>query len=170
VVSFAETYPGFPPERRGLAIDMVRYEHAFVEVFDGPDTPPLDVARLQAVPESAWETARIVLHPLLVRMRLGWPVHSIRFAVRDGTGPELPSAPAPVAVAVYRKDLVIHYEELSDAAFELLEALALGTPLVPAMNRIAEHADPSEAAALEADVGTWFQRWASWGWIVDVVE
>ena len=44
IVRFAEVYPGFPTDRRGLAIDMVRYENAFVDVFDGPEYAPLNPA------------------------------------------------------------------------------------------------------------------------------
>jgi hypothetical protein len=164
---FAAGWEGLSPDRRALAIDMARYELAFVEVFDGAEVPALDAAKLAAVPEEAWETARIVLHPLLARMRFDHPVHRLRYAIREGGRPELP-APEPTRVALFRRDLVIHYEELEPLAFDVLEALAAGGPLAAAMERVAAAGGPSAEVELQARVGTWFRQWAGWGWIVDV--
>jgi hypothetical protein len=164
---FAAGWQGFAPDRRALAIDMAHYELAFVEVFDGADVPALDAAKLTAVPEEAWDSARIALHPLLALMRFDHPVHRLRYAIREGNRPELP-APEPTRVALFRRDLVIHYEELEPLAFDVLEALAAGTPLAAAMGRVAAAGGASAEAELQARVGTWFRQWAGWGWIVDV--
>ena len=167
VAAFAEGWEGFDPQRRALAVEMARYELAFVDVFDGADVPPLDPQKLAALPDEAWETARIVLHPLMARMRFDYPVHRLRYAIREGKQPELPAA-EPTRVVLFRRDLVIHYEELQPLAHELLEALAAGEALVGAMNRLAAAAGPAAEAELQASVGDWFRQWAAWGWIVDV--
>lgn len=170
LVPFAERYEGFAADRRGLAVAMARYEHAFVDVFDGADPPPLDPEKLRALPEQAWETARIVLSPLLARLVSEYPVHTLRYAIKSGETPDLAvhAAPGPFHLGLYRKDCMIHYEVLTPEAFRLLDALARGVPLVPACAALAADLDAAAAAELNAQVGTWFQQWAAWGWIIDV--
>lgn len=174
IPGFAERYQGFPPARRDLCVDLARYENAFIEIFDGPEPPPLDPDKLRSLPPEAWDTARIVLHPLLARMTVGHPVHRIRFAVKSGESPDLAEICAdgvtrdPIHLAVFRKDLTIRYEELEPEAARLLDGLAEGVPLVPACAAAAEGIPEARAAELEAKVATWFQQWTSWGVIVDV--
>lgn len=183
LVAFAERYEGFAADRRELARDMARYENAFVDVFDGADPPPLDPDKLRALPEQAWETARVVLSPLLARITARYPVHTIRYAVKSGEAPDLSvygvgradpgearadGAPGPFYIGLYRRDCVIHFEVLSAEAFQLLDALARGVPLVPACAALAADREAEAAAELEARVGAWFQQWAAWGWIIDV--
>jgi len=173
IVGFAEGYAGFAPEKRAAALEMVRYENAIVDVFDAADPAPLDPAKIAALPEDAWERARIVLHPQLVRMRLEHPVHTFRIdakAAADAAeeAPAFP-APRPVRLALFRRELMVSYEELPAEAFDLLEALAQGEPLVPACNRLAAQLGEAEAEALGGKIGPWFQQWTSWRWIVDVV-
>jgi len=175
IPAFAEGYSGFPADQRDLCVDMARYENAFIEIFDGPEPPPLDAAKLRDLPASAWETARIVLHPLLTRMTVRYPVHKLRFAVKSEETPPLsehPRAAEPIHLAIFRKDLTIHYEVLTPEAARLLDLLAQGVPLVPACAAVAEGATrtggAARAAELEAAVGAWFQQWTSWGIIVDI--
>jgi hypothetical protein len=156
-----------PEALREMAVEMAAYELAMVEVFDAADVPPLAAEKLGALPEDAWESARVVIHPALQRMHLRWPVHRLRYQVREGTTPSRPTLPEPCHLALFRQELTIRFEELDPLAFELLEALAAGEPLVPAMSRLAD-ANPQRATALQASVGGWFQSWAAWGWIVDV--
>jgi hypothetical protein len=173
ITTFAEGYAGFAPEHRAAALEMIRYENAIVDVFDAAEPPPLDAAKLAALPEDAWERARIVLHPQLVRRKLAYPVHTFRIAARAAAdaGDEAPPFPAPreVHLALFRRELTVSYEELPAEAFALLEALGQGEPLVPACNRLAGTLGEAEAAALGANIGPWFQQWTGWRWIVDVV-
>jgi hypothetical protein len=168
-VPFSVRYEGFAPDKRLLALDMVRYEHAMIDVFDGADPPPLDPQKIQGLPDSAWETARIVLHPLLVPMTLDYPVHTIRAAVRKGEAPALPDHAETVHVVLYRRDFKVCFEVLEPEAFQLLQALSEGEPLVPACNRIAAGLSDEAAARVAGSVGSWFQQWTLWGWIADVV-
>ncbi len=172
IVAFAERYAGFPDERRELCVELVRYENAFVELFDGPEPPPLDPRKIAALAPEAWETARVVLHPLAVRLTVRHRVHDLRFAVRSGETPDLAllGAPAasPIELVLFRKELVIHYEVLAPEQARLFDRLASGTPLVPACSAIAEGLEPERAAALQGEVGRWFQQWTAWSLIVDV--
>ena len=54
------------------------------------------------------------------------------------------------------------------ARSRLFDRLASGTPLVPACSAIAEGLEPERAAALQGEVGRWFQQWTAWSLIVDV--
>jgi hypothetical protein len=172
LVPFAERWDGFPAERRSIALEMIRYEQAFIDLIDGPEPPPLDPGKLQSLPADAWERARIVLHPLLARMRLEHPLHLYRLAVLDvgeaGESAPFPM-PSPVSLVLYRRENVVRYDEVEPEALALLDALAAGEPLVGACDSVAATLDAAGAEALGGKVGPWFQRWTANRWIVDVV-
>ena len=98
----------------------------------------------------------------MARLRLGYPVHRLRLAVREGAKPALPE-PSPVRLALFRHQLVVHFEELEPAAFALLDALARGLPLGAACTEAARGLDEAELAALAGQLGPWFEAWARWG-------
>ncbi len=165
---FAERWDGFPAGRRSIALEMIRYEQAFIELFDGPEPPPLDAGKLQSLPDDAWERARIVLHPLLARLRLEHPLHLYRLAATGSDDPPPFPAAAPVDLVLYRHDNVVRYDEVEPEALALLDALAAGETLVAACDRVAATLDPARADALGGKVGPWFQRWTANRWIIDV--
>jgi hypothetical protein len=169
---FAAAFRGWPPGRRDAALEMLRYEQCFIDLFDGAEPPPLDLAKLQAMPEDGWDRARLVLHPLLARLRLEHPMHLYRLAaLHADEGAEPPPFPERVAVCLvlYRGDNVIRYDELAPEAFALLEALAAGETLPAACEKATAALDPAAREAIEAKVGPWFQDWTAKRWIVDVV-
>lgn len=168
MATFVARYPRLPEDRADLARDMARYERAFVDVFDGADPAPLPSARLAALRPQDWERARIVLSPLVQRMRLGYPVHLLRKAVRGGESPPLPD-PAPIHLALFRRDLVVSFEELDDDQHALLAALDRGASLVEACAEVADGKPVEATERLARDVGGWFRDWASFGFIADVV-
>jgi hypothetical protein len=172
IARFAGRHEGFAsPAERALAADMARYELGLLDVFVGPDAPPLDPQALADLPEDAWETARILLHPAMVRLTLSYPVHRLRKAWLGGQEAARPEAPAPVHLILYRaKDLDTHFEEVSPEAYALLGALLEGVPLVPACARVAEGLSAAERDALDENVGRWFQQWAAWGLLVGVTR
>jgi hypothetical protein len=170
IVPFAERYPDFPEAMRTVTLEMIRYENALIDVFDGPDVPPLDPQKLTSLAEDAWERARIVLHPLLRRFRVEYPVHRLRLTSKETDAQiEAPPSSAPAHIVLFRRDNVIRFEELTPLAFDLLDALARGEPLVGACDRLAAPLAPAEAEGLSAQVGPWFQQWTTLSWIVDVV-
>lgn len=171
--TFSEAWEGFPADKEALARDMARYELCFVDVFDAADPEPLDPAKISAIPEDGWSTARIVLNPLVKRLRVTYPVHQLRWDVKmmhkkGKPAPSLPG-PAPAGVALFRKDLIIHFEVLDDVAYELLDALDRGTALVPACEEVTRGLTAERAAELNANIGPWFKKWARWGWFLDVL-
>jgi hypothetical protein len=148
---------------------MARYELELVEVFDGPDVPPLDPAKLAGMAEDDWNTARIVLHPLVVCLSLKYPVHRLRVAIKSGEDVKLPDAPSPVDIILFRQDFLPHFEELTPEAFAIIQAIGEGIPLVPALERVASTLTPERQEYVVSKLGTWFQTWTAWGLIVDIV-
>jgi hypothetical protein len=169
--AFLDAYP-LDPSIAVIARDMVRYELAFIDVFDGALPPPLDATRIASLSPEAWQVAMLELSPLVRRMRFDFPVHELRLAVRsraEGDPPPPLPAARPVRLALFRRDDVVHFEELDPTAFALLDALAGGASLVAACGAVAETLSPEEATALGPKVGEWFRRWAAWGFIAEVV-
>jgi hypothetical protein len=154
-----------------LCVDMARLEWAYVELFDAADAPPLDAAKLAAVPEEAWATARIVLAPAVALLRVAYPVGELRRKLRESSGTDdavpIPER-QPAALVLYRgADLRLYNARVGGAAFAVLEELARGVPLVPACERAAERV-PGGAAEIEEHTGEWFLDWGRRGWVVDV--
>lgn len=180
IVPFAVAFPDFPEAVKAALLEMVRYENALVDVFDGPDVPPLDPQKLAALPEDAWERARIVLHPLVHLFRVEYPVHRLRLLARRADAASTaegatsavtlaaPPEKAPTSLVLFRQGTMIRFEEIEPLAFDLLAALGQGEPLVGACERISAALAPAEAEALSAQVGSWFQQWTKLSWIVDV--
>ncbi|AKT40019.1 DNA-binding domain-containing protein [Chondromyces crocatus] len=167
IVPFAELYPDFPPDQEALCRELCRFEHAHIDLFDGAEPPPLDPARLGAMTEDDWSTARVVLHPLLRRFRLTYPVHTLREAARAGRELAVPE-PRDVHLLLFRRDLQIRLQEIDPLAYQLLSALARGVALIPACEEIADHATEDDATRLGEHVQRWFAQWASAGLIVDI--
>ena len=152
-----------------LLAELARVEWAFVEAFDAPDAPPLDLRSVAALSEDAWPLARIVLHPHVQRLALREPAHDYRLAVRRGEPPAERAPSLPCWVIVFRGATALRCLDVEAGAFALLDELARGVPL----GQACEHAatiTSGDAAAFEADVGVWFQQWTALGLITRVVS
>ena len=170
LATFLATSPKY--EGDALLADLARLEWCFVEAFDAPEAPPLDVSRIAAAREEDWPGARLVLHPSVQRVALAHPAHEYRAAARrcHSDGGDAPAQPSPsrTYVVVYRGPEVLHYIDLEPPAFALLDALASGIPLEKACERAAAEAGIDDASQLEAQVGAWFQQWTGLGWVSEV--
>lgn len=160
--AFAAGHP-FPAARAELARAMLDYELALIEVFDGPDPEPLDPGRIGAIPADAWPSARLALSPVVRRLVVTHPVHTLRRAVRAGDAPPLPDVPSPAHLLVFRKDDVVCFEEIEPDAAALLDALAAGAALGPACEAIVAGRPEGEVARIGAAIGGWFRRFAELG-------
>ncbi|MFO0555242.1 MAG: DNA-binding domain-containing protein [Polyangiaceae bacterium] len=169
VPEFLESWERLPSDRRTVVLEAARYELAFIDVFDGKAAPPLDEAKLTALSPEAWEHARLELSPLVRRMKLEHPVHHLRRAIGSDEPPAGIPEPAVSRIVLFRRENVVHFEELVEDAWVMLEALAGGATLLAACAKIAEGKDEAAVLALSKDLGEWFRRWASWGVIGAVV-
>jgi hypothetical protein len=168
IVRFAERYP-FDAALRELPLDAIRYELAFVDAFDGPDPAPLDGAAIAAVPADAWNEAVILLNPCVARLSLHHPVHRLRYALKAAEAPPpMERVDEGIRVALFRRDNVVRFEELSKDAFDLLAALGEGVPLVPACARVAEGKSAEEIEQLQGRIGGWFAAWARAGFVARI--
>jgi hypothetical protein len=149
-----------------LVADLAAAEWAFIEAFDGPDAPPLDMASVATVPEDAWPRARLTVHPSAQLLALAYPSTDYRVAARKDEGPPRPE-PAATHVVVYRGTEVLHFLDVEPDAFALLSELARGVPLGEACERAAT-VSGAPAADFEAKLGGWFSHWTQLGWIVRV--
>jgi hypothetical protein len=145
-----------------LVVDLARYEWAFVDAFDAPDAPPLDVAAIASASEDDWARAKIELAPSAQLVRARFPVDELRAAVQRDESPERP-APNDVFLVVWRGPDAMKYLDVEPAAYALLARLAAGESLSAACEAIA-----ADEPAVEEKVGPWFQQWAAMGWIARV--
>jgi hypothetical protein len=61
------------------------------------------------------------------------------------------------------------YVPVEPLAFRLLALLANGDPLAASCERVANESSDEGPTNLEEKVGPWFQAWASYGWVSQVV-
>jgi hypothetical protein len=160
------------PERE-LCSDMARLEWCFIELFDAPDHPGLDLAKLAELPPETLETGQIVLSPALALLQVAYPVADLRrelLAARaaGGRAVAIPKREAQQLVLYRGQDLRLYHRPVGPEAFALLDGLRRGLSLVAACEHALEQA-PAHAERLQRNVGAWFQQWAKRGWIVDAI-
>jgi len=149
-------------------LDMARLERAYLEVFDAPDEPPLDPARVAALLPEQWPLVELGTSGALRLLELGSQAADLRRALRAGALGEIAERVEPVYLVVYRRELGLWDKEISRTAYELLGRLASGQALGAACEATAEQR-PEAARELDTQLGAWFADWARLGWITRVV-
>jgi hypothetical protein len=156
--------------QHALCTDMARLELAYLEIFDAADAAPLNAESLAGIPETAWESARIELHPALRLLRVDYPVAALRkqlFLAQSSAEKVLMPAREPECLLLFRHDLSMFHERLEVGAFALLQALTRRVPLGAACAE-AQAEIPEQAASIAENVGRWFQAWTARGIITGV--
>ena len=157
-------------EHHRLCCDMARLELGYIEIFDAADSFPIAPEVLAAIPEAAWERARLHLHPALRLLEVEYPVAMLRRKLIEAQSAAADvSFPAPEAhcLLLFRQNLQLFHEPISPGGHALLSALQRAIPLVAACQH-AQAEVPKEAETIAKSIGTWFQSWAARGFIVDV--
>ena len=157
-------------EHHGLCSDMARLELAYVEIFDAEDAAPVAPEALASIAEDDWERVRIDFHPALRLLKTAYPVAALRRQLIEAqSSAATRGLPAPEAqcLLLFRRDLSMFHDVISEGAFALLSALTRRVPLVAACAE-AQLEVPGEAASIEENVGAWFQSWAARGLIHQV--
>ena len=147
--------------RRAFCHDLARLELAIAQVFDEEETPALSAEAIAAVPEPAWERARLRTVAAFRLLALSYPAHAYLQSVRDDDHDHPPLRKKPGFVAVYRRDYVICRLELSHGAHDLLASLAAGVPLGEAVS--AAMTVRGRRAPKPDDLFRWFRQWVAGG-------
>jgi hypothetical protein len=149
-----------------LLADCAKMEWAFIDAVDAADPEPFDATALAGASEEALLSARFVMQAPLRLVETAHSVHEYRDRVRAGEKPTRPE-PRSTYLVVFRTGETLRYFELERPAFEVVRALAAGTPLGEACGRAVEAGLPE--AEVSAHLGQWFQWWTQWNWMSKVV-
>ena len=133
--------------------DLTRLEWQVVESFHAFDRPPLDPARLAAVPSEDWDRLRLAFQPSVGRVASDWPILDIWEARnRPVAEVRVDLVNRPQKILVFRTALEVRCELLEERQDAALEALLSGKTL----------------GELPDLVPGWFSRWAAAGLIVNI--
>lgn len=158
-------------EPRAFYTELAELEWALVEAIHAPPAPVLDLGALQALPQEAWATARLVSSGTVKVLSFTYPVSSFFQAFRDKGAPaEIPS-PCRSATAIYRKDRFLFRMDLTPAMERVLRALFAGKPIGESLAAIAvDSNDEAAIAEAERSVMVWFRDWALAGFFSGVTR
>lgn len=143
-----------------IFIDLAKFENLVDEIFVGPGTesePPFSIP-----PDISPETflsGRLVCNPSLKIVTLRFPVHEYWSERRRGGECDLPTA-GPTTLALYRREYIVRYLNLSPAAAVLFTSLMSNSSIADAMSEALDH------GATETEARTWFELWTREGLFV----
>jgi hypothetical protein len=156
---FVRGAPGL--KRREFCHDLARLELAVSQVFDAPETRPLDAADVARVAPEAWEHARLRTIDAFRLLGLRYPANEYLQSVRDEHHDHPRPRLKPGWLAVYRSDYAVYRLTLSRPAHDLLADLAAGRPLGEAV--AAAIARGGRRAPGEDELQRWFRNWVASG-------
>ena len=140
--------------------DLARLEYALTLVFDEQETPRLTQEAVQAVPQDAWEDARLKPIAAFRILEFDFPVSEYAGAV-DEENPFPRIRKRKTYVAAYRANYRTHRLDLKRPAYELLSALASGKKLGEALMEVCT---PGRRPAVkESQLFEWFRDWMAEG-------
>jgi hypothetical protein len=147
--------------RQAFCHDLSRLELAVAEVFDAEETKPLSAEAIAAVPEPAWETARLRTIAAFRLLALRYPVNDYLQSVRDENHDHPSLRAKPTFVGVYRRDYAVCRLDLTRGAHDLLAALTAGVPLGEAVT--AAMTTKGRRPPKPDDLFRWFRQWVAGG-------
>jgi hypothetical protein len=175
--AFIDKHPELVAPRVHLAQDMIRFEWAQVEAFDGHNLPALMVDDLLEKNKNP-ENIRLSLQPYISVLHLRFPLdrYIIRLkktglrgqasnAVQENELEKLTRkrrTPIPRAketlIVVHRFDNSLYYKRIDPREYRLLTSLQRGDPLGKALkSAFSDHPDPEL-------IREWFKTWTELGW------
>jgi hypothetical protein len=155
--SFVLEAPGLPA--RGFCHDLARLELAVTEAFDEAETPRLGESELAAVPEAAWERARLLPIAALRLLELRWNANQWLDSVKDDRHDHPRPRKRAARLVVYRRTFAVFRRELPLPAYRLLADLVAGTPVGRALSAALQRTGAPGPEALTR----WFREWAADG-------
>lgn len=176
---FLREEPKWTRPHTALCLDLVRFEWAQVEVYDGGAKPLFRVEDLAGINPAK---VRLALQPYLQLLQLDYPVDDFLIAIKKreallrGDASNAPTrvrtskaskVPLPrrekCAVAVHRMDGRIYFKRLEPAACKVLLAIRAGKPLAQALAAGLPRAK-SKQLEWAGKVQSWFCTWMQLGW------
>jgi hypothetical protein len=146
--------------KKDFCAQLSNLELALSCVFDAPDTPPLTEAAVRAVPQEAWETARLKPIAALRVLAYDYPVSRYLGGV-DEENPFPRLAKKRTWLVAYRRDFLVHRMDLEEPAHALLSSLAsgktVGESIVDVMTR------KWRPAVKQSQLFEWFRDWMAEG-------
>lgn len=140
--------------------DLARLEYALTMVFDEAETAPLSAEAVRAVPQDAWETARLKPIAAFRLLEFSYPVSQYLGAV-DEENPYPRLARKKTWVMAYRRNFQVHRLDLAAPAYALLSALAsdhsVGDAIVSVLT------GKWRPAVKQSQLFEWFRDWMSEG-------
>jgi hypothetical protein len=172
---FITDNPDLTEPQTAMALDMVRFEWAQLQAFDGARKPPLTPDDLLGIDPSQM---RLKLQPYLSLLHAHYAVDHFLVAVKkqvprgeasnasNGTtysGKRRRSVKAEeIFLAVHRLDNEVFFKRLEPAGYEILAAIRDGATLTDAIEAAVSPDVQPEAWA--AQIQGWFKSWMSFGW------
>lgn len=140
--------------------ELARLEYELTMVFDEQETPRLTQEAIQAVPQDAWENARLKPVAAFRILEFNYPVSEYAGAV-DEENPVPQIRKRKTYVAAYRSNYRVHRLDLKRPAYELLSALASGKKLGESLMEVCV---PGRRPAIrESQLFEWFREWMAEG-------
>lgn len=158
LAEFVATLDDLP--RKEFCRELARLEFELTKVFDAPETGPLTPEAVRAVPQEAWETARLKPIAAFCLLALDYPVSQYLGAV-DEENPFPRLARKKNWVVAYRRNYRVHRLDLTLPAYELLSALASGQTLGDAIVGVLTR--KWRPAVKQAQLFGWFRDWMAEG-------
>ena len=167
-----ESFPEFVKTRSDLkrqdfCYDLACLELALARAFDAPETPALTEAQIAAVPQDAWDEARLEPVAALQLLSFRYPVNAYLQTVIDDNHDHPKARQKDTWVAVYRRDYGVYRLDLTHAAHHLLADLAGGLPLGKAVTKAVRRG--GRRAPSEHELFRWFRQWVAVGMFQRVV-
>ena len=146
--------------KKEFCVDLARLEYALTLVFDAIETPPVMPDVVRAVPDEAWETARLKPIEAFRLLAFDYPV-SRYIGVVDGENRIPRLARKKNWVVAYRHNYKVHRMDLLEPAYELLSALASGRTMGESITVVLTH--KWRPAVKQSHLFEWFRDWMAEG-------
>jgi hypothetical protein len=146
--------------KRDFCHDLARLEFALTGVFDAGETQPLTPEAVRAVPQEAWEAARLKPIEAFSLLEFDYPVSRyLGFVDEENPAPRL--ARKKTWVVGYRRNYHVHRMDLTQPGYALLTALASGETVGDAI--IGVMTRKWRPAVKEKQLFEWFRDWMAEG-------
>jgi hypothetical protein len=140
--------------KKDFCHELATLEYALTMVFDAPETASLTEEQVRAVPQDAWETARLKPIEALRLLEFNYPVSRYLGGV-DEENPFPRIVRKKTWLVAYRRNYQVHRMDLKQQAYELLSTLVSGKTVGEAIMSV-----PS---AKQKQLFEWFRDWMSEG-------